>query len=72
MILALRPKFRQAFVLVCHLPSGSPQLTYFVFARSRGDRVAFAVHTYLVAEGYKLEAVGNAADQASSAGQAPA
>ena len=38
--------------------------------RSRTDRVAFAVHAYVVAEGYKLEAVSDAAEQASSAGKA--
>lgn len=38
--------------------------------RSRADRVAFAVHAYIVAEGYKLESVGDTAEEASSAGKA--
>ncbi|KAL0020495.1 hypothetical protein WJX77_011207 [Trebouxia sp. C0004] len=35
--------------------------------RTRNDRVAFAVHAFMVANGFKLEAVGDNADKASSA-----
>ncbi|KAA6425319.1 MAG: hypothetical protein FRX49_04812 [Trebouxia sp. A1-2] len=35
--------------------------------RTRNDRVAFAVHAFMVANGFKLEAVGENADKASSA-----
>lgn len=38
--------------------------------RSKSDRVAFAVHTFMTAEGFKLEAVGDDAEKASSAGVA--
>ena len=38
--------------------------------RSRNDRVAFAAHAFMIAEGYKLEAVGDDAEKASSAGTA--
>lgn len=36
--------------------------------RSKSDRVAFAVHAFMTAEGFKLEAVGDDAEKASSAG----
>lgn len=35
--------------------------------RSKSDRVAFAVHAFMTAEGFKLEAVGDDAEKASSA-----
>ena len=38
--------------------------------RSKSDRVAFAVHAFMIAEGFKLEAVGEDAEKASSAGVA--
>ena len=68
MIMAMRPNFR------CVDGRSSGRLdtqrlsTAASIRRSKSDRLAFAVHTNMIAEGFKLEAVGEHAERASSAG----
>ena len=47
-----------------------PVATRLPCCRSSSDRVAFAAHAFMIVQGFKLEAVGDDAEKASSAGTA--